>query len=101
MKDTTTSAILQRVINRLKEVIDPETNVDVVRMRLVEDLVVDENGQASYTFRPSSPLCPVAVFLVTQIKKAVAEVPGISAQKIKVDGYIAAEELTQIINKEI
>lgn len=101
MIDTSTNPTLQRVINRLKEVIDPETKVDLIRMRLIEDLVVDESGQASFTFRPSSPLCPVAVFMVTQIKKAVAEVPGIIAQEIKVDGYIAAEKLTQIINKEI
>ena len=64
------------VIERLRRVIDPETQVDVIRMRLVEDLEVDETGRASYTFRPSSPLCPVAVFLVTQIKQAVSEVPG-------------------------
>ncbi len=29
------------IIERLKTVIDPETNVDVVRMRLVEHLWVD------------------------------------------------------------
>lgn len=90
----------QAVIIRLRKVIDPETQVDVIRMRLVEDLLVDENGHASYTFRPSSPLCPVAVYLVTQIKQAVAEVPGITSQTIKIEGYIAAEELSQLINKE-
>jgi len=47
MRDTLTNPILQGVINRLKEVIDPETNVDVIRMRLIEDLVVDESGLAS------------------------------------------------------
>jgi hypothetical protein len=45
-------------------------------------------------------LCPVAVFLVTQIKAAIFEVPGVTDQDIKVDGYVAAEELTKLINKE-
>jgi metal-sulfur cluster biosynthetic enzyme len=91
----------QAIIERLRLVIDPETRADVVRMRLVEDLTVDHAGRASYTFRPSSPLCPIAVFLVQQIKQAVAEVPGVTAQQITVMGYVAAEELTKLINKEI
>ena len=86
------------IFHRLKTVIDPETGADVVRMRLVENLRVDADGTVSYTFRPSSPLCPIAVFLVQQIKAAVAAVPGVNDQKIEVAGYVAAQELTQLIN---
>jgi metal-sulfur cluster biosynthetic enzyme len=46
------------ILSRLSEVIDPETGVDVVRMRLIENLMVDINGRVAYVFRPSSPLCP-------------------------------------------
>jgi len=35
-----------------------------------------------------------------QIKHAVAEVPGVNSQEIRVEGYIAAEHLTQLINEE-
>jgi metal-sulfur cluster biosynthetic enzyme len=93
---------LQKAIyERLQSVIDPETNADVVRMRLVEDLVVDSGGRVRYTFRPSSPFCPIAVFLAQQIKQAVAQVPGVTNQRITVRDYVAAEELTNLINKEI
>ena len=51
------------ILERLSKVIDPETGADVVRMKLIEALIVDASGQVSYTIRPSSPLCPVAVFL--------------------------------------
>ncbi|MBC8496178.1 MAG: DUF59 domain-containing protein [Anaerolineales bacterium] len=88
------------ILERLGQVIDPETGADVMRMRLIEDLVVEEDGQVRYTFRPSSPLCPIAVHLVQQIKLAVAEVPGVREQDITVTGYVAAEELTELINKE-
>jgi metal-sulfur cluster biosynthetic enzyme len=93
------SVLRKSVLERLSEVIDPETGVDVVRMRLVEDLEIDHEGCVSYTFRPSSPLCPIAVFLVMNIKAAVAEVPGITSQTIRVDGYVQAEELTELINQ--
>ena len=92
--------LIEKIRDRLSTVIDPETGADVLRMRLVEDLVADEKGCVRYTFRPSSPLCPIAVFLVKQIKLAVADVPGVSVQNVTVAGYVASEELTQLINEE-
>jgi len=92
-------ALRQAILTRLSTVIDPETGVDVVRMRLVEALTVDDEGRVSYSFRPSSPLCPIAVFLVMSIKAAVAEAPGVSQQTIEVVGYVQAKELTELINQ--
>jgi metal-sulfur cluster biosynthetic enzyme len=88
------------ILEKLSEVIDPETGADVVRMKLIEDLVVDGSGQVSYTVRPSSPLCPIALYLAVQIKMAVDSVPGVSAQKIVIKNYVQAEELTELINQE-
>ncbi len=91
--------IRKAIVERLARVIDPETGVDVVRMRLVENLRVEENGRTSYIFRPSSPVCPIAVSLAMSIKSAVAEVPGVTEQEIGVEGYVQAEELNRYINE--
>jgi metal-sulfur cluster biosynthetic enzyme len=101
MAEAEQAALKSAIMAALRQVIDPETNVDVVRMRLVEDLEVRADGKVEYTFRPSSPFCPLAVFLIAQIKKAVSEVPGIAGQRIQVVGYTAAEELTELINQEV
>jgi metal-sulfur cluster biosynthetic enzyme len=93
-------AIEQAIIDQLQKVIDPETGADVWRMRMVEDLVVDENGHASYRFRPSSPLCPIAIPLAQMIKAAVSQVPGVVGQTIEVTDYIQAPLLTQLLNRE-
>jgi metal-sulfur cluster biosynthetic enzyme len=61
-------------------VIDPETGVDVVRMKLIENLVVVAFAQVGYMIWPCSHLCPVAVFLAVQVKMVVASVPGVTAQ---------------------
>lgn len=91
----------EQILMRLVEVIDPETGIDVLRMRLVEDLTVDEaTGIATYTFRPSSPLCPIAYSLAVDIKRAVASVAGVHGQKITVEGYVKACDLTEIINRD-
>jgi metal-sulfur cluster biosynthetic enzyme len=87
------------ILERLARVIDPETGVDVVRMRLIEDLTVDEKGYVSYKFRPSSPLCPIAVPLSLDIQHAVAEVEGVSGQNVEVVDFVLAEELTQWLKK--
>lgn len=87
------------ILKRLSRVIDPETGVDVVHMRLIEDLAVDENGHVSYKFRPSSPLCPIAIPLSLAIKLAVSEVEGVTSQDLEIVGYIQAEELTESLRQ--
>jgi metal-sulfur cluster biosynthetic enzyme len=94
------SSLREKIEESLRQVIDPETGADVMRMHLVKDLEILEGGEVRYTFQPSSPLCPIAVFLAVQIKKAVADVAGVCGQEIRVEGYIAAEDLTQLINEE-
>lgn len=91
------SGVRARVLDRLREVIDPETGVDVVRMRLIEDLIVDDEGVARYKFRPSSPLCPLAVPLALSVREAVAEVEGVAGQEIEVVGYVRAGELNAML----
>ena len=89
----------ERVIDRLRSVIDPETGADVVRMRLIQELEVDDDGRVRYTFRPSSPLCPLAVTLALQIKQAIARVPGVTGQEISVEGYVGAEGVSELLRE--
>ncbi len=97
MKET----LRERILLKLVEVIDPETGVDVLRMRLIEGLQVDEEtGRVTYRFRPSSPLCPLAVSLGTDIRQAVGSVSGVAEQHIEVVNYVRAEELTELLNRQ-
>lgn len=92
----------QAIIEQLQTVIDPETGADVWRMRLVENLtVVDDTGHVTYRFRPSSPLCPIAIPLAQMIKAAVSQVPGVTGQTIEVTNYVQATVLTELLNQEI
>ncbi len=97
----TEPSLEEAILEKLKTVIDPETNTDVVRMKLVDNLWVDALGKARYTFRPSSFVCPIAVTLALDIKAAVASVPGVKSQEIAVEDYLMAEELEKLINQEM
>jgi len=81
-------ALQKAVLEKLSKVIDPETGADVIRMKLVLDLMIDEKGKATYTFRPSSPLCPIAVPLAVMIIQAIGEVEGITGQRMTVVDYV-------------
>ena len=89
----------QAILERLSKVIDPETGVDVVRMRLIEDLTVKNNGLVSYKFRPSSPFCPIAIPLSSEINQAIAEVEGVSGQEMDIVGFALGDELMKWLNQ--
>lgn len=90
-----------RIMDRMSQIIDPETGVNVIRMRLIEELKIRQDGFVSYKFRPSSPLCPLAVSLSVKIKKAVAEMEGVADQEITVVGYVGADDLNQLLREQV
>jgi metal-sulfur cluster biosynthetic enzyme len=83
----------EAILEKLRQVIDPETGVDVVHMRLIEDLTVSNEGWVTYRFRPSSPFCPIAIPLSMEIQQAVAGVEGVRDQKLEIVGFALGEEL--------
>jgi metal-sulfur cluster biosynthetic enzyme len=92
------SKIYENILAALRTVFDPETGADVIRMRLVRDLEVDDEGRVTYRFRPSSPLCPIALPLIMEIIDAVKAVEGVTDQKVTVVDYVGAEELNRILS---
>ena len=96
---TDPKSLRQAILERLSQVIDPETGVDVVRMRLIEDLEVTADGYVRYKFRPSSPICPIAVPLSIAIKQAVDQVEGVTGQDLEIVGYMEAEKFTALFRE--
>ena len=91
--------LLEKIKESLTQVIDSETGMDVMRMRLVRDLKVDEHGNVELTFRPSSVLCPLGFQLGINIKEAVLDVPGVKSVQVNVDGFIHGEQLKKILEE--
>ena len=89
--------LLEAIKRTLSQVIDPETRMDVMRMKLVRDLKVNEKGRVELTFRPSSVLCPMGFQLGINIKEAVQSVPGVASVQVHVDGFIHADQLRKIL----
>jgi metal-sulfur cluster biosynthetic enzyme len=89
----------EKIESALRQVIDPETSMDVMRMQLVKNLKVDENGSVSLTFVPSSPHCPLGFQLAISIYEAVKKVDGVTQVKIDVENFVRADELNKILDE--
>jgi metal-sulfur cluster biosynthetic enzyme len=98
---TNVDTLHQAILERLSKVIDPETGEDVVRMRLIEDLAIDERGRVACKFRPSSPFCPIAVPLAQTIQQAIAAVNGVSDVLLEVVGFALSNELTALLRQAL
>lgn len=90
--------MLKKVKEALAQVIDPETGLNIMRMDLIHDLSVDEHGDVSLTFRPSSPVCPMAYALANEIKKTLTNIESVREVSIAVENFHDAERLEQLLN---
>ncbi|MEM2136740.1 MAG: metal-sulfur cluster assembly factor [Candidatus Methanomethylicia archaeon] len=75
----------EAIMEKLKEVIDPEVGVNVVEMGLIKDVSVDSEGRAKIKMSLTVPsfMCPLARYLVLSVKKSVESVPGVSEADIE------------------
>jgi len=89
----------EKIEAALRQVIDPETSLDVMRMQLVKNLNVSDNGTVSLTFIPSSPYCPLGFQLAISIQEAVKKVDGVTKVKVAVENFVRAGELKKILDE--
>jgi metal-sulfur cluster biosynthetic enzyme len=92
-------SLSEKIEDALRQVIDPETSMDVMRMQLVKNLKVNEDGSVSLTFIPSSPHCPLGFQLAINIHEAVKKVNGVTKVKVDVENFVRADEVKKILDE--
>ena len=93
-------SIEDRVRQRLRMVIDPETGLDVLEMDLVQKLSATDDGEVKLEFRPSSFVCPLALDLAQEIRHSVHEVEGVESVQLKVTDCLWADQINKAIREE-
>ncbi|HKZ94331.1 MAG TPA: iron-sulfur cluster assembly protein [Candidatus Bathyarchaeia archaeon] len=86
-----------RLMEKLKSVIDPELGASVVDMGLIKTAKLDQDGNAVVEFVPSSPVCPIAFYLASEIKKKTLEAEGVHKAKV----YCREHAMEEAINKQV
>lgn len=77
------AALMERVLEALKTVRDPEIPVNLVDLGLIYELIVNRDGTVYVEMTLTTPACPVAGALPGQVKDAVAGVEGVADARVK------------------
>ena len=72
------SEIKNRVIEKIKEIYDPEIPVNIYELGLIYKIEVDEKNKVNIDMTLTSPNCPAAESLPNQVKESIMGVQGVS-----------------------
>ena len=70
------------IIMALRQVYDPEIPVNVYDLGLIYEVSVDDEQDVYIQMTLTAPNCPMADYVVDQVKSAVEDVPGVVNVKI-------------------
>lgn len=73
----------RKIVMALRQVYDPEISVNVYDLGLIYELKVDENHHVKIQMTLTAPNCPMADYVVEQVKAAVDDVPGVVSSEIE------------------
>jgi metal-sulfur cluster biosynthetic enzyme len=71
----------KKIIEALKEVVDPELGLNVIDLGLIYDIKV-ENEKVFVKMTLTSPFCPMSQFLVSEVENKIKE---IGTKNVKVE----------------
>ncbi|MBB5699651.1 SUF system Fe-S cluster assembly protein [Sphingomonas yantingensis] len=67
------------IIAALKDIYDPEIPVNIYDLGLIYGVEVSDDGHAAVTMTLTTPHCPVAETMPTEVELRVGSVPGVGA----------------------
>ena len=70
------------IIMALRQVYDPEIPVNVYDLGLIYEIKVNEDHEVYIQMTLTAPNCPMADYVMEQVKTAVEDVPGVVSVKI-------------------
>ncbi len=70
------------IIMALRQVYDPEIPVNVYDLGLIYEIRVDDDHNVYVQMTLTAPNCPMADYVVDQVKTAVEDVPGVVSARI-------------------
>ena len=73
----------RNIIIALREVYDPEIPVNIYDLGLIYEIKVDEDHNVFIQMTLTAPNCPMADYVVQQVKEAIEDVPGVVSATIE------------------
>ena len=74
---------MDKIVEKLKTVYDPEIPVDIYELGLIYDVRIDQK-KVTLDMTLTSPHCPVAETLPMQVKRTVEEITELEEVEVKI-----------------
>jgi metal-sulfur cluster biosynthetic enzyme len=81
------------------KVIDPETGMTFADMQMITSVKEEEPGSVKVEFIPTSPFCPIAFKLASDIRNAAKKVPGVKKALVYCRGHMMEQQINEMTNK--
>jgi len=89
-----------KVREAVGKVVDPETGLTFAEMQMIKSVEEDEPGVVKVEFIPSSPFCPIAFRLATDVKNAALKVAGVKKTLVYCRGHMMEQQINEMTNRE-
>ncbi len=84
MESMNSIVIEAQVIEALRTIFDPEIPVNIYELGLIYDVKVEPSGAVAIHMTLTSPNCPAAQSLPSEVESKVKAVPGVTDAKIEI-----------------
>ncbi len=71
------------ILEKLKEVVDPEIGIDVVNLGLIYELEIRPDNTVYVKMTMTTPGCPLTMWLLKAVEEKILEIPGVKDAEIE------------------
>lgn len=76
------------VLDALRAVSDPDLHRDIVALKFVKNLKIDDAGRVAFTIELTTPACPVKDQMRELARAAVAQLPGVTGVDVEMTAQV-------------
>ncbi|HDD31303.1 MAG TPA: metal-sulfur cluster assembly factor [Thermococcus litoralis] len=73
----------EMILEKLKEVIDPEIGIDVVNLGLIYEVKINPDNTVYVKMTMTTPGCPLTMWLLQAVEQKILEIPGVKDAEIE------------------
>lgn len=88
-----------KVREEVGKVQDPETGQTFAEMQMITTVKEEEPGVIKVEFIPTSPFCPIAFKLASDVKAAAKNVSGVKKALVYCRGHMMEQQINEMTNK--
>jgi metal-sulfur cluster biosynthetic enzyme len=89
------------IMKELSKVVDPEIGVPITEMKLIDDIIIN-NDEVTVKYHLTMPFCPpvFALAIGKDIKRKILDIEGISRVTALLSSHQMSEEINNKVNSQ-